>query len=210
MVIDMTVFGYIRTSRRQREGEAGSDPDSQRLALERAGVDPADIYRDVGVSGATGTSSRDGWRALDLRLAGGDVLTVVSIDRIGRSWLNTVTAIRDLRGRGVKVRSLNPVEASWAAGLEADQDSPDAFAADMMMNFAAWVAGQEAALISNRTKAGLQRARAEGKTLGHPRVLTDEHVDAMRELERRGASRRSLARMFGVGRTTVARYLDGQ
>ena len=59
------IYGYIRTSRRQTQGQSGSDPESQVMQLRDAGV-PADlIYRDVGISGATGTNSRKGWRALN-------------------------------------------------------------------------------------------------------------------------------------------------
>ena len=61
--------------------------------------------------------------------------------------------------------------------------------------------------ISRRTVAGLNRARAEGRILGAPRVLNDDQVDAMRELHRHGKSKRALAKTFGVGRATVGRYL---
>ena len=78
----MTTYGYIRTSRQRIQGTAGSDP-------------LANIYRDVGVSGTIGTQVRQGWHQLDVRLAGGDTLVVVAIDRIGRIWQDT--------GRGLQV-----------------------------------------------------------------------------------------------------------
>ena len=59
------------------------DPASQELQLRRAGVPLANIHRDVGVSGTTGTQGCQGWHQLDSRLAGGDTLVVVAIDRIG-------------------------------------------------------------------------------------------------------------------------------
>ena len=71
----------------------------------------ANIYRDVGVSGTIGTQVRQGWHQLDVRLAGGDTLVVVAIDRIGRRWPDTIRSICDLRDRGVKVRSLAEAEA---------------------------------------------------------------------------------------------------
>ena len=49
--------GYIHTSRRRTVDEAGSDPDTQARQLEAAGVDPSRIFRDIGVSGSTGTAS---------------------------------------------------------------------------------------------------------------------------------------------------------
>jgi DNA invertase Pin-like site-specific DNA recombinase len=80
-----SIFGYIRTSRRLQEGVPGMDPASQELQLRRAGVPLANIHRDVGISGTTGTQGRQGWHQLDGRLAGGDTLLVVAIDRIGRT-----------------------------------------------------------------------------------------------------------------------------
>ena len=78
------IYGYIRTSRRLQEGVPGMDPESQELQLRRAGVPWENLFRDVGVSGSTGTQERRGWHRLDARLAGGDTLVVVAIDRIGR------------------------------------------------------------------------------------------------------------------------------
>ena len=101
-----TTYGYIRTSRQRIQGTAGSDPEAQAHQLRREGVPEANIYRDVGVSGGTGTNSRAGWRALDARLISGDILLVVAIDRIGCRWMDTVNAVRDLRTREVRIRSL--------------------------------------------------------------------------------------------------------
>ena len=94
-----TTYGYIRTSRQRIQGTAGSDPEAQAHQLRQEGVPEANIYRDVGVSGGTGTNSRAGWRALNARLVSGDILVVVAIDRIGRRWMDTVNAVRDLRTR---------------------------------------------------------------------------------------------------------------
>ena len=104
------IYGYIRTSRRQTQGQSGSDPEAQVLQLCDAGVPSDLIYRDVGISGATGTNNRKGWRALTARLCPGDVLMVAAVDRIGRRWMDTVSTLRDLRGRQVRVRSLAPSE----------------------------------------------------------------------------------------------------
>ena len=108
----MTTYGYIRTSRQRIQGTAGSDPEAQAHQLRQEGVPEGNIYRDVGVSGGTGTNSRPGWRALNARLIAGDVLVVAAIDRIGRRWMDTVNAVRDLRAREVRIRSLAQSEAT--------------------------------------------------------------------------------------------------
>ena len=55
------IYGYIRTSRRLQEGVPGMDPESQELQLRRAGVPWENLFRDIGVSGSTGTQERRGW-----------------------------------------------------------------------------------------------------------------------------------------------------
>ena len=57
----MSTYGYIRTSRDQEPGHPGSDPHVQRRQLVETGVDPAQIYADVAVSGARGYNGRDQW-----------------------------------------------------------------------------------------------------------------------------------------------------
>ena len=203
----MTVYGYIRTSRQRIQGTSGSDPASQALQLHQDGVPEANIFRDVGVSGGTGTNSRAGWRALDAKLASGDTLVVVAIDRIGRRWMDTVSAVRDLRTREVKIRSLAQSEATWVTYLAAEPDTAEAVIGDILTTFMAWAAEQELQAVSRRTRAGLEKARAEGKTLGPPSRVGDDQVEAMSRLRREGQSLRSIGRLFGVSRTTVQRRL---
>ena len=206
----MTTYGYIRTSRQRIQGAAGSDPEAQAHQLRQEGVPEANIYRDVGVSGGTGTNSRAGWRALNAQLVSGDILVVVAIDRIGRRWMDTVNAVRDLRTREVRIRSLAQSEATWVTYLAAEPDTAEAVIGDILTTFMAWAAEQELQAVSRRTKAGLERARAEGKTLGPPPRVDDDQVEDMARLRREGQSFRSTGRIFGVSRTTVQRRLQEQ
>jgi putative DNA-invertase from lambdoid prophage Rac len=206
----MTTYGYIRTSRQRIQGTAGSDPEAQAHQLRQEGVPEANIYRDVGVSGGTGTNSRAGWRALNAQLVSGDILVVVAIDRIGRRWMDTVNAVRDLRTREVRIRSLAQTEATWVTYLASEPDTAEAVIGDILTTFMAWAAEQELQAVSRRTKAGLERARAEGKTLGPPPRVDDDQVEDMARLRREGQSFRSIGRIFGVSRTTVQRRLQEQ
>ena len=95
-------------------------------------------------------------------MAQGDTLVVVSIDRIGRRWLDTMGNIHDLQRRGVRIRSLADNEQSWAQYLDADPESPESFLGYTLAGFPAWVS------IRRRTKAGLEKARADGKKLVLP------------------------------------------
>ena len=142
------------------------DPASQELQPRRAGVPLANIHRDVGVSGTTGTQGCQGWHQLDGRLAGGDTLVVVAIDRIGRTWQDTVRTICELRDRGVRIRSLAEAEAQWTRYLEADEGSPEAFFGQVLVMFAAWVADQKLQSVKRRTKEGLDEPASRGRSWG--------------------------------------------
>ena len=132
-------YGYVRTSRPRVSELAGSDPETQRQQMLSAGVALSHIYQDVGVSGTSGTNSRRGWHSLDSGLAQGDTLVVVSIERIGRRWLDTMGNIHDLQRQGVRIRSLADNEQSWAQHLDAAPDSPESFLGYTLPGFAAWV-----------------------------------------------------------------------
>ena len=177
-----TTYGYIRTSRQRIQGTAGSDPEAQAHQLRQEGVPEANIYRDVGVSGGTGTNSRAGWRALNARLVSGDILVVVAIDRIGRRWMDTVNAVRDLRTREVRIRSLAQSEATWVTYLASEPDTAEAVIGDILTTFMAWAAELR----------GRPWVRLHGLTAGGGHELRGE-----------GQSFR-IGRIFGVSRTTGA------
>ena len=191
-------YGYVRTSRPRVSELSGSDPETQSQQLLAAGVALSHIYQDVGVSGTSGTNSRRGWHSLDSRLAQGDILVVVSIDRIGRRWLDTMGNIHDLQRRGVRIRSLADNEQSWAQYLDADPEA----------GFAAWVSDQELVSIRRRTKAGLEKAKADGRKLGAPRRLSEEQEAAAIDMVASGVSHRRVAGSFGVSPATIRRAVS--
>ena len=198
-------YGYVRTSRTRVSVLVGSDPETQRQHLLAADLALSRIYQDVGVSGTSGTNSRRAWHSLNSQLAQSNIPGVVSIDRIGRRWLDTMGNIHDLQRRGVRIRSLADNEQPWAQYLDADLDSPESFLGYTLAGFAAWVSDQELVSIRRRTKAGLEKARAGGKKLGAPRRLSEEQEAAAIEMVASGVSQRRVARSFGVSSATVRR-----
>jgi DNA invertase Pin-like site-specific DNA recombinase len=64
----------------------------------------------------------------------------------------------------------------------------------------------ERAWIVERTHAGLRRARAQGKRLGRPRVITD--AGKLRQLLANGVSHRAAARTLKVSEGTVRRAVQ--
>ena len=132
----------------------------------------------------------------------------MAIDRIGRTWQDTVRSICELRDRGVKIRSLADTEKEWTRYLEAAEGSTEAFFGQVLVMFAAWVADQELESIKRRTREGLERARQQGKTLGPPRKFQPGQVEAMRRMRDGGASLRRIAADFECSASTVLRMLQ--
>ena len=204
----MTIYGYIRTSRDQKPGHPGSDPEGQRRQLADAGVEHGRIYADVAVSGATSSSSRGQWHILDQQLSQGDILVEAAVDRLGRRYLETMWAIYDLQRRGIRLRSLAGNEGEWTKFLDADPDSAEAFMGNILATMAAYVASQGRQNISRRTRAGLDTARAKGKELGRPRRLTNEQLTAIRQDLADEMPVAAVARKYGVPRFTLRGALD--
>ena len=72
----------------------------------------------------------------------------------------------------------------------------------------AWTADQERQAASRRTKAGLEKAVAEGKTLGPPRKLNEDQIEEMARLKRAGLSYRTIGRPWSrTSGDTVMRKL---
>ena len=59
-----------------------------------------------------------------------------------------------------------------------------------------------------RTRAGLEAARANGRHGGRPRKMADAAAEKARSLKGKGVSATDIARMMGVSRATVYRYLE--
>ena len=75
---------------------------------------------------------------------------------------------------------------------------------DAIISILATLAKQEAVRQSERVRAGLERARANGKTLGRPK--TPEHqANAVRKLRAAGKSLRATAKELGMSHTSVVR-----
>ena len=202
----MTIYGYLRTSKQQQEGAAGMDR-RHRPARSRPPASPrptstaTSAYRvrpparpaQDGAPSRTGFARATRWSSRSWPASGAD----------GQRR----STIRQLRGEGVRFRSLAEGESTWARYLEADEDSPDRFVGELLLQVAPWAAAQELEAIRCRTKVGLDRARAEGKTLGRPWA----GPDALRQLAAQqrlgGASYGETAKDLNVGRSTVRSWL---
>ena len=122
-----------------------------------------------------------------------DVLLFWSLDRFSREGVfETLTHLNRLTGHGVHYRSFTE---QWF-------DSCGIFR-DAVISIMATLAKQERVRISERTKAGLERARRGGKTLGRPKV--EVNADEIRQLRARGLSWSAVAFHTGIARATCQR-----
>ena len=96
-------------------------------------------------------------------------------------------------------------EQPWAQYMDTNPESPESFLGYTLAGFAAWVSDQELVSIRRCTKAGLDKAKADGRKLGALRRLSEEQEAAVIEMVASGISQRRVARSFGVSPATVSR-----
>ena len=125
-----------------------------------------------------------------------DTLVVTSLDRLGRSLRELIDLVGELENRGVGFRSLKEnLDSSTAGGK-------------LVFHVFASIAEFERELIRERTMAGLEAARARGRVGGRPRALDEGKASLARRLKEEGEhSVEEICSMFGVGRSTLYRYL---
>ena len=178
----------------------GQTVDNQRLELEQAakmaGWQVAGIYMDEGVSGAKSRKDRDGFDRLckDATRRKFEVVMAWSVDRLGRSLHDLVGFLGELHAVGVDLYL-------HQQGL--DTTTPAGKAMFQMMGV---FAEFERAMIQERVKAGLRRAKAQGRTLGRPKVSRKVEA-AVIAAKADGVGKRKTARQLGIGVSTVSRIL---
>ncbi len=156
-------------------------------------------YTDNGVSGAKGRDKRPGFDALCKAAVRRefDVVLAWSVDRLGRSLQHLVAFLGEIHAKGVDLYlHQQGVDTTTPAGKALFQ---------MMGVFAEF----ERAMIQERVKAGLARARAQGKTLGRPRVHVSMET-AIREARCAGKGIRQISRDLQVSTYVVRRVVQAQ
>src|SRR3954452_9855866 len=119
----------------------------------------AEEYVDRGVSGAKDRRAALDRLLIDARRRRFDVVVVWRLDRLGRNLRHLITLLEELQALGIAFVSLNEgIDATTPAGK-------------LQMHILGAIAEFERARIAERVKAGLQRARAQGKRLGRPQVV---------------------------------------
>jgi DNA invertase Pin-like site-specific DNA recombinase len=167
-----------------------------RQIAERVGYEIVRVYKDHGISGAKGRDKRPQFDALcrDATKRQFDVVMAWSVDRLGRSLQDLVAFLSELHALGIDLfLHQQGIDTTTPAGKAMYQ---------LMGVFAEF----ERSIIQERVRAGLARAKAEGKQLGRPRIdpeLEKRIQEALRAKDRPGV--RVIAEQFGVSPGTVQR-----
>jgi putative DNA-invertase from lambdoid prophage Rac len=185
-------FAYCRVS------TLDQSTDNQLLEIEAAGftVKPERVIAET-ISGGVAATQRPGFARLLDRLEAGDVLICTKLDRLGRNVIDVRQTVDALAERGVRVHCL----ALGGADLTSS-------AGKMTMGVLAAVAEFERDLLRERTTAGIERARAEGKQPGRPSRLTEEQRSEIRDRLAKGETVYSVAKAFNVDRRLIHRARD--
>ena len=181
-------YGYARVSTHEQNLDLQID------ALKRAGCDH--IFTDHGKSGAS--EGRSGFAEALQACQWGDTLTVWRLDRLGRSLRSLIDVMALLETKGAEFESITEgIDTSTSGGK-------------LYFHMMGALAQFERDLIAERTRAGLDAAKARGVKLGRPRKLTGQQIQHARQQIMSGDQTiRGMAQIFRVDRKTLERALKG-
>ncbi len=151
------------------------------------------------ISGSVSAQQRPGFCKLIDRLESGDILVVTKLDRLGRNAMDVRSTAERLEKSNIRLHCL-------ALG-GVDLTSP---AGKMTMGIITVVAEFERDLLIERTQSGLNRAKAEGKKLGRPKLLNDKKIKDIQEQLKHHDNVSQAARDFSLSRRTIMRIRDNQ
>ena len=184
------MIGYARVNTNEQ------NLDSQLDALKKAGCKKKDIFIDK-ISGVK--KERPGFDECMKVLQKGDVLVVYRLDRLGRSMVNLVTIIEQLREQGIDFKSIcdGAIDTTTASG-------------ELVFNIFSSMSQFERRLIQERTKAGLDAARARGRKGGRPALdKQGTKVEAAKRMNKDNTMPiKDICKVLGISRTTFYRYLN--
>lgn len=147
-------FGYARVSTNEQNYDLQLD------ALIKDGIAKEDIYTDK-ISTRKASNERQGLSELLSKLRTGDEVVVWRLDRFGRTLKELIALVTDLGERGIGFISMTEnIDTTTAGGM-------------LIFHIFGALAEFEREVIRERTKAGLDAARARGRKGGRPKVMTD-------------------------------------
>jgi DNA invertase Pin-like site-specific DNA recombinase len=138
---------------------------------------------------------RPGLKAALSHLREADTLVVWKLDRLGRSVKGLVDLVNELEARKVHFQSVTD-------GI--DTRTPHG---RFFFHVMASLAQMERELILERTRAGMEAARSQGRVGGRKRQMTDSKIQAARKLLASGTPPHEVAHSLSVSIPTLYRWL---
>ena len=162
------------------------------------------------ISGTISAENRPLYKSLFNQLKQGDILIISDIDRIGRNADDVITELKKLKSVGVRVVALDvPYMNDWS---NTENDSIYNMIIDIVITLKAHMAQQEREKTVARINQGLAAAREKGRTLGRPKTdVPASFIKEYKKLQRGEYGEMSVikfAKMLGIGRSTVYKYVD--
>ena len=194
-MLRIAVYARVSTA------DKGQDPENQLRELRQfvannaaEGWAPAGEYVDH-VSGKNANRTEFQRLFRDAAERKFDVVLFWSLDRFTREGvLETLQHLQRLTGNGI----------DWWSFKEEYLRSIGPFR-DAVLSILATIAKQERVRLSERVKAGLDRARAQGKAVGRPKVVVDRAK--VLDLHQQGLSQWDISQQLGVSRASVGRII---
>jgi len=169
-----------------------------RIVAKQRGWEIVGEYTDRGISGAKGRDQRPQFDALckDATRGRFDVVMAWSVDRLSRSLQHLVGFLNELRALHIDLYlHQEGIDTSTPAGRA-------------MYQMCGVFSELERAIIQERVKAGLARAKSQGKRLGRPMVSPRTEA-TIRQFRAEGMGIHKIARNARCGVSTVQRVLSG-
>lgn len=132
-----------------------------------------------------------------LRPDSGDKLVVYKLDRVARSLPHLIEIMERLNKNGIEFQSVTEAIDTKTPGGR------------LLFHVMGAISAFERDLVIERTQAGLKAARAKGRIGGRPRRMTEDKINAVRELLATGTAVKDAAAAVGVSVPTLYRWLPG-
>ena len=166
--------------------------------VERMNYELVNIYQDEGISGSKGRDQRPALNEMMKDAVKGKFKKVLVFDvsRLGRSLKDLINIMTDLKNQNIDFYFYNQgIDTTSSTG-------------QMMFNLLGVLAQWELGQISERSKAGIARARAEGKTIGRPTTINESVEKSVLMLRDKEYGIRKIATELKIGVGSVMRILQ--
>jgi DNA invertase Pin-like site-specific DNA recombinase len=189
-------FAYLRVSTEEQTVQ------NQKIALEKwaqqNNYQILDFFEDPAISGRVPATQRSGFQEMLelIKITGVDAVLVYELSRVGRTFWDTLDAIKAVEHYASLI-SCSPRESF----LQTTESS----IRKLMIGILTWAAERERELLVQRTKDGMERARAAGKGIGRPHKTINKNQLIILLAENN--SKTTIAKSLGISKATLYKNL---